>query len=112
METQSKQLPDNPERNTNIGTVFGFEGFSSGKHSWEVEVGDNPDWSVGLVKQTIDSKRKTLASPKDGIWCLQYCNGKYTNGISETITVRRVSRGSESSWTTTGGRCPSKILKT
>ncbi|XP_039906315.1 E3 ubiquitin-protein ligase TRIM35-like isoform X2 [Simochromis diagramma] len=65
-----QQLPDNPERNTNYTTVFGSEGFSSGKHSWEVEVGDHPDWNLGLVKESVDRKGECFASPKYGIWCL------------------------------------------
>uniref|UniRef100_A0A8C8CKG8 Uncharacterized protein n=1 Tax=Oncorhynchus tshawytscha TaxID=74940 RepID=A0A8C8CKG8_ONCTS len=48
----TQQLPDNPERNTNHATVLCSEGFSSGRHSWEVEVGDHPYWFIGLVKGT------------------------------------------------------------
>ncbi|XP_039463559.1 nuclear factor 7, brain-like [Oreochromis aureus] len=84
-----QQLPDNPERNTNHPTVFGSEGFSSGKHSWEVEVGDHPDWNVGLVKESVDRKGKLFASPKYGIWCLWHKNGKYTNGDGRTLTVKK-----------------------
>ncbi|XP_041649224.1 nuclear factor 7, brain-like [Cheilinus undulatus] len=42
-------LPDNPERfNRLSGAVTGSEGFDSGFHSWDVEVGSNQDWSVGV----------------------------------------------------------------
>uniref|UniRef100_A0AAX7TMB4 B30.2/SPRY domain-containing protein n=1 Tax=Astatotilapia calliptera TaxID=8154 RepID=A0AAX7TMB4_ASTCA len=84
-----KQLPDKPERNTKYATVFGSEGFSSGKHSWDVEVGDHPVWIVGLVKESVDRKGECSASPKCGIWCLLHHSGKYYNGVGETVTVKK-----------------------
>uniref|UniRef100_A0A7N6B2F0 Uncharacterized protein n=1 Tax=Anabas testudineus TaxID=64144 RepID=A0A7N6B2F0_ANATE len=83
------QLPDNPERNTYYTNVLGSEGFKSGKHSWEVEVGDHPDWNVGLAKESVDKKGKCPASPEYGIWCLVYHSGKYTNGSGKTLTVKK-----------------------
>ncbi|XP_063346299.1 nuclear factor 7, brain-like [Pelmatolapia mariae] len=84
-----QQLPNNPERNTNYTIVFGSESFSSGKHSWEVEVGDHPRWNVGLVKESVDRKGERCASPKYGIWCLYFESGKYTNGDGQTMTVKK-----------------------
>ncbi|XP_033474499.2 zinc-binding protein A33-like [Epinephelus lanceolatus] len=84
-----QQLPDNPERHTKYATVLGSEGFSSGKHSWEVEVGDHPDWLLGLAKESADRKGEILASPKDGIWCLTHNKGEYSNGAGETVTVKK-----------------------
>ncbi|XP_007575763.1 tripartite motif-containing protein 35-like [Poecilia formosa] len=85
-----QQLPDNPERNTNYTIVFGSEGFSSGKHSWEVEVGDHPRWNIGLVKESVDRKGERYASPEYGIWCLWHVDGKYTNGFpGQTVTVNK-----------------------
>ncbi|XP_017283298.1 zinc-binding protein A33-like [Kryptolebias marmoratus] len=85
----NQQLPDNPERNTKYSNVFGSEGFSSGKHSWEVEVGDHPDWLIGLVKETFDRKGETFASPKYGVLCLVFRNRKYSNGAGKSVTVKK-----------------------
>uniref|UniRef100_A0A667ZZX3 Uncharacterized protein n=1 Tax=Myripristis murdjan TaxID=586833 RepID=A0A667ZZX3_9TELE len=90
-DTEQK-LPDNPERNTNYTNVLGSEGFSSGKHSWEVEVGDHPSWTVGLAKESVNRKGEFFASPEHGIWCLDYRSGKYTNGLSETVTEKSLQR--------------------
>ncbi|XP_034085990.1 nuclear factor 7, brain-like [Gymnodraco acuticeps] len=85
----SQQLPDNPERFTNGADVLGSEGFSSGRHSWEVEVGDHPDWIIGLTKESADRKGELTASPEYGIWCLAHRSGKYSNGDGETVRVEK-----------------------
>ncbi|XP_037635048.1 zinc-binding protein A33-like [Sebastes umbrosus] len=84
-----QQLPDNPERNTKYVDVLGSEGFSSGKHSWEVEVGDHPVWNVGLTKESADRKGERYDTPKYGIWCLAHRSGKYANGLGETVRVKK-----------------------
>ncbi|XP_059192600.1 nuclear factor 7, brain-like [Centropristis striata] len=84
-----KQLPDNPERFTNYPDGLGSEGFSSGKHSWEVEVGDHPVWNVGLAKESVIRKGERLSSAKYGTWSVKHGDGKYTNGYGETVRVKK-----------------------
>uniref|UniRef100_A0A3P9KJY8 Tripartite motif containing 35-12 n=1 Tax=Oryzias latipes TaxID=8090 RepID=A0A3P9KJY8_ORYLA len=85
----SQQLPNNPERNMKYAIVFGSEGFRSGKHSWELEVGDHPDWAIGVAKESVNRKGECSATAKDGFWCLLHRNGKYTNGVGQTVTVTK-----------------------
>uniref|UniRef100_A0A667WBZ7 Uncharacterized protein n=1 Tax=Myripristis murdjan TaxID=586833 RepID=A0A667WBZ7_9TELE len=73
---QGQKLPDNPER---IGGVLGSEGFSSGTHSWDVEVGDNPDWVLGVLEES-NQKRKDSQS---GLWTVVLTLGNYVV-VSET----------------------------
>ncbi|XP_062307321.1 E3 ubiquitin-protein ligase TRIM35-like [Osmerus eperlanus] len=87
--TGSWQLPDNPERNTKYTTVLGSEGFSSGKHSWEVEVGDHPHWNIGVARESVDRKGEIKVSPKYGVWCIKQMSGKYTNGLGKTLPLKR-----------------------
>ncbi|XP_071392673.1 E3 ubiquitin-protein ligase TRIM35-like [Centroberyx affinis] len=87
-----RQLPRNPERHTKYATVLGSEGFSSGKHSWEVEVGDLPGWTLGLAKESADRKGRQYASPRHRMGWLVHSGGIYTTGPGETLTVTKSLR--------------------
>ncbi|KAJ8371069.1 hypothetical protein SKAU_G00110970 [Synaphobranchus kaupii] len=48
-----QQVPDNPERCVERLWVLGSEGFRSGSHSWDVEVGEDGDWEICPLKVSV-----------------------------------------------------------
>lgn len=74
----TKKLPDNPERFGHFVFVLGSEGFASGRHAWEVEVGDKEDWMLGVVRESIDRKGRISGCPEGGFWMISHCEGEYS----------------------------------
>ncbi|XP_069018254.1 zinc-binding protein A33-like [Embiotoca jacksoni] len=68
-------VPDNPERCTSRVCVLGADGFTSGKHSWTVEVGQGKDWHIGVARESIKRKSTIFLNPTEGFWVIGLCNG-------------------------------------
>nr|XP_033780218.1 butyrophilin subfamily 3 member A1-like isoform X2 [Geotrypetes seraphini] len=62
---------DNTKRFDSEPFVLGSEGFSSGKHYWEVQVGDKSDWKVGVCKNSVRRKGQITPSPGEGYWAVE-----------------------------------------
>ncbi|XP_015254123.1 PREDICTED: zinc-binding protein A33-like [Cyprinodon variegatus] len=71
-------VPDNRERFEPIVFVLGAQNFESGKHKWDIIVGDNPKWILGVSKVEVARKKKFTVSPNRGVWALGLSKGVYT----------------------------------
>ncbi|XP_015283465.1 PREDICTED: zinc finger protein RFP-like [Gekko japonicus] len=81
---------DNPERFDTYPCVLGCEGFMSGRHYWEVEVGSGRYWAVGFAKESVRRKGEIIPSPEEQIWALkQY--GDYFEALTYPVTTLSLS---------------------
>ncbi|XP_061098748.1 E3 ubiquitin-protein ligase TRIM35-like [Conger conger] len=87
---ERQQVPDHPERFDWGWWVLGSEGFSSGRHCWDVEVGCVA-WRVGVVKESISRKGGGYVSPAAGVWSIELCDGKY-RALTSPLTHLTVQR--------------------
>ncbi|XP_060126758.1 zinc finger protein RFP-like [Zootoca vivipara] len=61
-------LPNNPERFDKHLYVLGREAFREGRRFWEVTVGSEVEWSVGVARESVKRKGNLIPGPKEGIW--------------------------------------------
>ncbi|XP_072240584.1 nuclear factor 7, brain-like [Leuresthes tenuis] len=70
-------LPANPERFHPCSCVLAREGFNTGVHCWEIEVGGNNNWTLGVAAQSLSRKGEFEACPEAGLWCIRLRDGEY-----------------------------------
>ncbi|XP_077779694.1 zinc finger protein RFP-like [Podarcis muralis] len=70
-------LPDNPERFSDRPCVLGREGFTTGRHFWEVIVGSREGLAIGVARKSMGRKGCFYLSPEGGIWAVEKWEDEY-----------------------------------
>ncbi|XP_043941942.1 zinc-binding protein A33-like isoform X1 [Protopterus annectens] len=65
-----KQYSDSTKRFLRQLAVLGCEGVRTGKHYWEVVVNNKNEWSIGVVRESIERKFNPQKKPEEGFWNL------------------------------------------
>ncbi|XP_078075432.1 zinc-binding protein A33-like [Mustelus asterias] len=81
---ESWLVPDNPERFDVCHCVLGSEGFPSGKHYWEVGVGNKTDWALGVARESANRKGKITLGSEAGYWAVWLRNGNRYEALERT----------------------------
>ncbi|XP_028911320.1 butyrophilin subfamily 1 member A1-like, partial [Ornithorhynchus anatinus] len=68
---EEKELPNNPERFNRCACVLGQENFTSGRHCWEVKVGDKMGWHLGVCRENVKRKGWIFVLPEEGFWTVE-----------------------------------------
>ncbi|CAL8285550.1 unnamed protein product [Lota lota] len=88
-ETETLPVPANRERFVHPRAILGSEGFETGRHSWEVEVGDNTCWSLGVARENISRRKDSWSGLDQGgehsvarpgvieLWVVSLSDGQY-----------------------------------
>lgn len=81
-------LPDSPERFDPGPCVLGREPLTSGRHYWEVEVGERASWALGVCREDANRKEKGELFAGNGFWILVFL-GSYYNSSERAFAPLR-----------------------
>uniref|UniRef100_A0A8C6D7J3 Butyrophilin subfamily 1 member A1 n=1 Tax=Moschus moschiferus TaxID=68415 RepID=A0A8C6D7J3_MOSMO len=85
-EKTSVALKDSCVNSGDICSVLGFEGITSGRCYWEVEIrdGGESEWMLGVCGEGVNRKGWYIESPDKGFWVV----GRFERGYCACITFR------------------------
>ncbi|XP_039534347.1 E3 ubiquitin-protein ligase TRIM39-like isoform X3 [Pimephales promelas] len=80
-----QKLPDTPQRFDICPCVLGKEGFSSGRFYFEVQVKGKTEWTLGVVRESINRKGQIPLSPSYGCWTVILRNGNEYKACADSL---------------------------
>ncbi|XP_052561152.1 butyrophilin subfamily 1 member A1-like [Tympanuchus pallidicinctus] len=86
-----RKVPSKEERFDSHTFLLAKEGYTSGRHYWEVDVGKKLNWSLGVAQETVTRKETVALSPENGFWVIGLADGQEYWAHSDPWTRLTVS---------------------
>ncbi|XP_062300706.1 E3 ubiquitin-protein ligase TRIM39-like [Scomber scombrus] len=87
-----QNLVDLPKRFDTAPCVLATWGFATGRHYWEVDVGDKTAWDLGVAQQSINRKGLVTLSPENGYWTVCLRKGSEYRACAEKADLLCLSQ--------------------
>ncbi|NWR39619.1 TRI39 ligase, partial [Tachuris rubrigastra] len=87
----SRDLPSNEKRFDYHLFVLAKEGYTTGRHYWEVVVGTRRSWALGIARESVTRKGLLTLSPKNGFWVIGLADWRYYWAYTSPWTELSVS---------------------
>ncbi|XP_010886185.2 butyrophilin subfamily 1 member A1 [Esox lucius] len=82
---RESHVPAGPQRFDAWPGVLGWEGYTSGRHYWEVDIANNGYWRVGLTAASAKRHTRVPMNPQNGYWTL-WCGTKHFYACTQPET--------------------------
>ncbi|XP_048784596.1 butyrophilin subfamily 1 member A1-like isoform X2 [Lagopus muta] len=86
-----RKVPSKEERFDSHTFLLAKEGYASGRHYWEVDVGKKRNWNLGVAQETVTRKETVALSPQNGFWVIGLADGQEYWAHSDPWTRLTVS---------------------
>ncbi|XP_068024264.1 E3 ubiquitin-protein ligase TRIM39-like isoform X1 [Melanerpes formicivorus] len=71
-----RDVPRNDLRFDSHLFVLAKEGYTSGRHYWQVDVGRRKSWTLGVARESVSRKGALTLSPENGFWAIGLVDGR------------------------------------
>ncbi|XP_009885211.1 PREDICTED: E3 ubiquitin-protein ligase TRIM39-like, partial [Charadrius vociferus] len=70
-----RNVPNKKKRFDSHTFVLAKDGYTCGRHYWEVDVGTRRNWNLGIARESVTRKGTLTLSPKNGYWVIGHAHG-------------------------------------
>ncbi|XP_021176042.2 zinc-binding protein A33 isoform X2 [Fundulus heteroclitus] len=74
-DKDTSEVQANPRRFNYYYCLLGHQGFTTGRHYWEVEVGYKTAWRLGVAREDVPRGEMAATGTSVGLWTLAYKSG-------------------------------------
>ncbi|NWU53444.1 TRI39 ligase, partial [Dromas ardeola] len=86
-----RKVPNKGKRFDSHTFVLAKEGYTSGRHYWQVDVVKRRRWALGIARESVTRKGTVTLSPKNGFWVVGFADGREYWAYTDPWTHLRVS---------------------